>query len=367
MNIFYDSTIFSRQTIGGISHYMVELVNHLPDNVHPVLGVRASENVYLADLAKPRHHLSLRHFPEHRKIYKAINRYLDRRIMKRGDYDIIHPTDYNIEYLRYNTRPVVLTVHDLIHKRLSGWFRKEAIDDIDRCIVNADAIIAISKATKKDIIDYYGIDAGRITVVYHGYTPVAETVSAVAPVAERYILFVGKRGGYKNFDAALEAFAIVAKRDKDLQLVCTGRPFTTGERKQIASFGLTQRVVQHMFPTSMLAPLYANAQCFIFPSKLEGFGMPVLEAFAAGTPALLSNTSCLPEIGGEGAVYFDPDNPQEIADLVTRVIDDSVMRQGLIAAGRERLRDFSWEKAAMQTASVYASLLDNTSACGKSG
>lgn len=359
MKVFYDSTIFSRQTIGGISRYFVELTNHLPQSVTPMLGLRASENLYLDELRTPRRHLSLRHVPDHRKLYRKINGYFDRRIMKRGDYDIIHPTDYNTVYPKYNSRPVVLTVHDLIHKRLPGWFSAGAIDDIDRCIMGADALIAISQATKDDMVEYYGLDAGRITVIHHGYTPVAAGECVKSPVDGRYILFVGKRGGYKNFDALLKAFAIIAEKDRDLKLVCTGRPFTSDEKRAISAAGVAGRVEQHLFPTSQLGPLYAGALCYVFPSKLEGFGMPILEAFAAGTPVVLSDVSCLPEIAADAALYFNPDDPADIADAVSRVIYDPQERLRLIEAGVRRLSDFSWEKTAAMTAGVYDSVLNS--------
>lgn len=360
MKVFYDSTIFSRQTIGGISRYIVELVNHLPDDIEPMLGVRASENMYLGALRQRRAHLSLRYVPDHRKLYRKINGFFDRRIMSRGGYDIIHPTDYNTLYPRHNDRPVVLTVHDLIHKRLEGWFRPGAIDDIDRCIVSADALIAISEATRRDIVSYYGIDESRVTVIHHGYTPVAADRCAASPVDGRYILFVGKRAGYKNFDSLLKAFAIVAERDRDLRLVCTGRPFTADERRAISAAGVSSRVEQHLFPTSALAPLYAGAQCFVFPSKLEGFGMPILEAFAAKTPVALSDASCLPEIAGGAALYFNPDDPADIAASIRRIIDNPEERARLIDAGTKRLADFSWQTTAEKTARVYRSVLRPT-------
>lgn len=360
MKVFYDSTIFSRQTIGGISRYFVELLNHLPDTVTPVLGVRASENMYLRELACRRRCLSLRHVPDHRKLYRKINGFFDRRIMKRGEYDIIHPTDYNTIYPRYNDKPVVLTVHDLIHKRLPGWFSARAIDDIDNCIMHADALIAISNATKNDMVQYYGIDESRITVIYHGFTPVSPAGRAAAPVDGRYVLFVGKRGGYKNFDTLLKAFAIVAERDRDIRLVCTGRPFTADERRAISAVGLSSRVEQHLFSTAQLGPLYAGAECFVFPSKLEGFGMPILEAFAAGTPVALSDASCLPEIAGDAALYFNPDAPADIAASITRIIQNPEERMRLTAAGTRRLADFSWENTAAMTAQVYASVLNRT-------
>lgn len=360
MKVFYDSTIFSRQTIGGISRYFVDFVNNLPDTVTPVLGVRTSENMYLRELACCRRCLSLRHVPDHRKLYKKINGFFDRRIMKRGEYDIIHPTDYNTVYQRYNDKPVVLTVHDLIHKRLPGWFSTRAIDDIDNCIMHADALIAISNTTKNDMVEYYGIDESRITVIYHGYTPVSQFGKGAAPVDGRYVLFVGKRGGYKNFDTLLKAFAIVAERDRDLSLVCTGRPFTADERRTINAAGLASLVKQHMFSTTQLGALYAGAECFVFPSKLEGFGMPILEAFSAGTPAALSDASCLPEIAGDAALYFNPDDPADIAASIMRIIENPEERTRLTAAGKRRLSDFSWKKTAEMTAEVYASVLNRT-------
>ncbi|MDE6317014.1 MAG: glycosyltransferase family 4 protein [Muribaculaceae bacterium] len=360
MKVFYDSTIFSRQTIGGISRYFVELINHLPDSVTPLLGVKASENLYLNELHIPCRHLSLRRVPDHRKLYRKINGYFDRRIMHRGDYDIIHPTDYNTSCLTDNSRPMVLTVHDLIHKRLSGWFSAGAIDDIDRCIMSADALIAISHATKKDMVEYYGLDESRISVIHHGYMPVIAGSHARKPVDGRYILFVGKRGGYKNFDTLLKAFSIVAGTDRDLKLVCTGRPFTSDERRAIRAAGVASRVEQHMFATAELGPLYAGALCYVFPSKLEGFGMPVLEAFAARTPVALSDASCLPEIAADAAMYFNPDDADDIAATISRIIYNPDERQRLIDAGTRRLADFSWEKTAEKTARVYDSVLRQT-------
>lgn len=356
MKVFYDSTIFSRQTIGGISRYFVELINHMPDDISPLLGVMASENMYLRELKSGRRCLSLRHVPDHRKLYRKINGFFDRRIMSRGNYDIIHPTDYNTAFLHRNEKPVVLTVHDLAHKRIEGWFKPAAVDDIDNCIMQADALIAISNATKNDMVRYYGIDGNRITVVYHGYTPMMPAGGTSFPVDGRYILFVGRRGGYKNFDSLLKAFAIVAGSDRSLKLVCTGREFTADERRKINAAGVSSRVVQHMFTNEQLGLLYAGAQCFVFPSTLEGFGMPVLEAFAAKTPAVLSNASCLPEIAGDAALYFNPDDPADIAASIMQVIDNPEERQRLVAAGTRRLALFSWEKAAAETAAVYRSL-----------
>lgn len=359
MKIFYDSTIFSRQTFGGISRYFVELINHMPDYVEPVLGFRASDNVYLELLKEPRAHLSLHHVPDHKKLCRFINRRFDARIMKKGAYDILHPTDYNDFFESRNSRPCIITVHDMIHEVLrdKSLPKSKATEQIERNIRRADHIIAISHATKKDILECYGMDESRITVIHHGYSPAPSVTDMKKPIEGSYILFVGERGGYKNFATFFEAFKILASRYKDLNLVCTGRPFKSAEKRMIAEAGLIGRVTHRMFDNDEMHAAYAGAECFVFPSRYEGFGMPILEAFAAGCPTAVSRASCLPEVAGEGAAYFNPDSAEDMAETIGRVISDSEYRTSLKEAATRRLKNFSWDKTSRLTAETYKSLL----------
>lgn len=358
MNIFYDSTIFSRQTFGGISRYIVELINHLPDDVEPILGLRASDNIYLPSLKHPRRHVTLRGIPDHKHLARIINHRFDARIMKRGNYDVMHPTDYNTYLAGLNRKPYVVTVHDLIlektHRPSQPRHRNMLV--MEQCVKGADAIIAISEATKRDVMEIYGIDERKITVVHHGYTPASTIATSPLPHLGPYILYVGERNLYKNFATLLKAFAILAPRYPDLKLVCTGRPLTKDERMEIAAAGLTGRVVQQMFGTDQMHSLYANAECFVLPSLMEGFGMPILEAFAANCPVALSNTSCMPEIAGSGGAYFNPTEPEDMAASIERVLTDTAYRTELTSAAAQKLKEYSWEKTACQTANVYRTL-----------
>lgn len=355
MRILYDSHTFSEQTFGGISRYFVELMNHLPEGCEAVLPIYASENAYLPQLKNKPHTISLRHFPEHRKLYYFINGFADRRALGKGGYDVFHPTGYDPYFIPLVKSPVVVTVHDMIYHRglNEGKHTPEIMRNMDRTILAADRIIAISETTKRDVIRFYNIPEEKIDVVYHGFDPLAGNSDRLPYMPERYILFVGQRGGYKNFDILLEAFSMIASKERNLKVVATGRQFSSREKKRIAELGIADRCECRFIPTSDMNALYANAECFVFPSRMEGFGMPVLESFAAGAPSVLADTECFREIAGNGALFFNPDDAAQLADSIVRVISDKKLRETLRNAGKEELKRFSWDKTGLLTAETY--------------
>ena len=356
MKVLYDSDVFSNQTFGGISRYFVELMNNLPQEWTPELSLWASENEYLSLLNHPKRYILLRHFPEHRKLYRAINGISDRRLLKKGDYDIFHTTGFNPYFIDRVRTPYVATVHDMIYldNYRAGTLKKEIVDGIEKVIFNADRIIAISESTRRGLLEAYPqINPDRVDVVHHGFAPPCVDLSAPTWLPRNYLLFVGQRGDYKNFDNFFKAYTILARRDETLRLLCTGRPFNRGERDMIARSGLESRIDCRFVPTDQLDAVYAGARAFIFPSRKEGFGMPILESFAAGCPVILSDASCLPEVAGNAGVYFNPDSPEDIAEKIGKVIYDNNFRDTKIAEGRERLKSFSWEKCGRETAAVY--------------
>lgn len=355
MRVLYDSSIFSRQIFGGISRYIVSLINNLPSGVGYELSLKVSANSYLHELHPPLRVPTLRRIPERAKLSRYINHIADRRALRRGDFDVLHPTDYDPWYIGLTDKPVVVTVHDMIHEYDGGrWCPKvEQRRNIRRVIESATRLIAISRHTRDELIRLYGIAEDKIDVVYHGFAPSFETPRRLPDIPERYILYVGERGGYKNFGRSLEAFALLAEEYPDLQMVCTGRPFRTDEKEEIKSLHLDQRVIQKFVASEDMHSLYAGAELFIFPSYYEGFGLPVLEAFAADTPVALSRSSCLPEIGGDGAAYFNPHDAEDIARVVRKILNDKEYSSSLVEAGRERLKAFSWQQTALATAEVY--------------
>ncbi|WP_300968667.1 glycosyltransferase family 1 protein [uncultured Duncaniella sp.] len=359
MNILYDSHTFSEQTFGGISRYFVELINHLPPECRPHIPLIASENEYLKLLEEKKSAISLRHFPEHRKLYYFINGFADRHALRTKSYDIFHPTGYDPYFIGKTKSPVVVTVHDMIYHEglISGKHTSEIIENMRKTTLAADRIIAISDATKRAILRFYDIDESKIDVIHHGFTPVSGNTEKLGYCPERYLLFVGQRGGYKNFATLLKAFSKIAQKDKTLNLMCTGRAFSKAENNRIAELGLSGRCHHHFIPTEDMNALYANAECFIFPSKMEGFGMPILEAFAARCPAVISETSCFPEIAGDGGIYFNPENPDELAEKIMLTINNLCFRRKKIEDGERELKRFSWSKTGNETAETYSKVL----------
>lgn len=360
MHVLYDSHTFSEQTFGGISRYFVELMNHLPEGCTYTLPLYASENDYLPLLRKKISPVPLRHFPEHRKLYYFINGFADRRALAGNGYDVFHPTGYDPYFITRVKSPVVVTVHDMIyhHGLNPGKHSAEIMENMRKTTLAADRIIAISEATKRSILHFYDIDEAKIDVVYHGFDPAGGSTRPLSYCPERYILFVGHRGGYKNFKVLLDAFSLLAADDRHLHLFCTGRAFDSREQKMISELGLSDRCSCRFIPSPDMHALYANALCFVFPSKMEGFGMPILEAFAAGCPATLSDSSCFPEIAGEGGIYFNPDDAGELAEKIRRTIGDAGFRKEKIAVGTRELQRFSWEKTGQLTADTYRKAIE---------
>jgi glycosyltransferase involved in cell wall biosynthesis len=228
----------------------------------------------------------------------------------------------------------------------------------------AARIIAISENTKKDLIDIYGVSAEKVDVVY---LAIADSwgrggVSSDALcLPERYVLFIGKRKGYKNFDLLVRGLAPVLKDDQGLFLVCVGGGgFSSAEKVLLAQLGLGGRVLNIPFVSDpALKEMYKRAQLFVFPSRYEGFGFPILEAFSSGCPVVLSRASCFPEIARDAAEYFDLTVPEVIEEVVRKVLCDKERRYAMIERGRKRCGDFSWSKAAAETLNVYNKAIRN--------
>ena len=173
-------------------------------------------------------------------------------------------------------------------------------------------------------------------------------------IPNEYILYVGSRYRYKNFNRFIKAIAPFLISKPQLNLVCAGGgKFSKKELELLDKLNLRNKVVQFNFDDSSLPELYKNAILFAFPSLYEGFGIPVLEAFSCKCPIVCSNNSCLPEIAKDAAVYFDPFKEESILQAVKVLFENEFLREELVKKGTERLSYFSWEKAARETKMVY--------------
>jgi glycosyltransferase involved in cell wall biosynthesis len=220
----------------------------------------------------------------------------------------------------------------------------------------ASHIISVSENTKKDIVSFWGIEEEKITVIYHGVNAVENCDCSYIDVPKDYVLFIGARDGYKNFLFFIHSIAGIMI-ENNINLICTGKPFGNEEIELFKDLNIYSRVFHRFANDSEMAYLYKNAIAFIFPSMNEGFGIPILEAYANDCPVLLSNTSCFTEIAGNAALYFDPKSRSEIQNKINELINSNSLRNELIIKGRTRVNSFSWENAAVETAEVYSHYL----------
>lgn len=353
MKVLYDFQAFEMQRIGGISRYFSILMEKLPDyGINSMLPIIGSNNLYI----KGKYDSPIFSFV---KNPDRFNRKYTRYLLPFLKYDIVHPTYYNPYILKYKRKsvPMVATVHDFIHERFSSNFPdSEKILRWKKTICSsADRLIAISESTKRDLIDFLGVEENRIDVVYHGIMWNDKLLSqpVVLPFSGEYLLFVGDRSvKYKNFEEFVIGVSPVV-RQYSINIVCTGRPFSEPERELLKKYGVDKNACSIMANENELLWLYQNAICFVYPSKYEGFGLPILEAFGAKCPILLSRASCFPEIAGGAAEYYELGSPDSLAASLTAILDDRAKREAMKKAGTERLRFFTLDKMIENTVNVY--------------
>ena len=284
--------------------------------------------------------------------------------------DILHATD-NVLPCVTGMRTVV-TLHDLAfrvypqtHQRLNRWYLRLAMP---RMLRAADAVIAVSHATARDAVRWYGVDAARLHVIHEGvearFRPVGaeevERVRAAYGLPERFIVHVGTIEPRKNLLTLLEAYRLLRAQGTDCPLVMVGKrgwqsaPFYDARRE----WGMEPHVrLLGAIPDDDLVAIYSAAEVLVAPSLYEGFGLPVLEAMACGTPVVCSNSASLPEVAGDAALLVAAMDVKGLAIAVRSVLDDKVLRQDLRAKGLRRAAAFTWERAAHETLRLYRQLL----------
>ena len=258
-------------------------------------------------------------------------------------------------------RALVATVHDLAFLRLPDTVQRETLDDLRRHLPGAlhaaDALIAVSGATAADLGALAGVTPRRIHVVHEGVDPAFAVSDGPQPAGlpSRYLLFVSTLEPRKNVVNLLEAFALAAAEGYPGDLVLVGRwGWRTGAAQEALERSPVRGRIRHLdyLDRSALSSVMRRAEALVFPSLLEGFGLPVVEAMACGIPVIVSRATSLPEVAGDAALYVDPSSPADIAAAVMRLTGNALLAASLVAAGRERAARFSWEEAARASAAV---------------
>lgn len=284
--------------------------------------------------------------------------------------DLLFVPAHTLPLIRKPGLKTVMTVHDLGAEYLPNAHQLKQRLYLNfmtyHQLKSASRIIAVSKATKKDLVEKVGLDPKKITVIYEGYNqglfkPVygiklSQTLKHYHLEPGTYYLFVGTIQPRKNLERLITAFShqlshshlVLAGIKGWLSDEIYALPKKLGIEKNVKFLGYV--------PDEDLPALYSGAQAFLFPSLFEGFGLPILEAWACHCPVLTSHVSSLPEVAGKAALLVNPYSIEDISQGIIKITNNQEIRNKLIKAGRERLKNFSWEKAASQTLGVFRSL-----------
>ena len=363
IKVVYDYQVFEWQKYGGVSRYIWELATHLAQD--QAFGIKILAMLYVNEYLKQADSDLVVGFPVPKvpktgTFKQIINANLSKLWLNFDPPDIIHNTYYKPHKLAPKNTKLVTTVHDMLHEKFRQYFPdpRDAQGKAES-VKRADHIICVSESTKKDLIEILDVNPNKISVVYHGSSlGLDQTYSSEKKASYPYILYVGDRGGYKNFQCLLKAYACSSKLKNNFKLVCFGRsPFSPEELDLINGLELsTDQVLQVSGDDLALANYYQGASVFVYPSLYEGFGIPLIEAMSLRCPVVCSNTSCLPEVAGDAAEFFDPYEPENIADALERILYSSERAAELVKLGTQRAKKFTWQACAEQTRSVYLSL-----------
>jgi len=360
MLIHFDAQTFLRQKSGGVSRLFSDLINFFDTNkeldIQTQVGFQTTHNEYafkmleshglrLADKRIPRHVLYARQ--------------LFQRTIRSEGVDLIHHTYYDKRFLsQSNDVKRVVTIYDMIPELLRGQIHRR-VTHLDKrdFVEKADSIICISASTKNDLLQTYeGIQVPITVIPLAVNSRFMPGIPKMVETPSDYLLYVGARENYKDFDVLLKALFVIRNRGNEIPLVAVGRKPTRMEISTIRKLGLEDLILFPSVSDFQLPSLYSNARALVQSSRYEGFGLTPLEAMASGIAAIAANSSSMPEVGGEVVQYFEPGDAEDLAHQISRVLGDTELRRSLGNLGLERAATFSLKRMATATAEVYREL-----------
>ena len=360
MQLVFDHQVFSSQQHGGISRYFCEVAERLAgyDGCDVTVLAPMYVNAYLAKL--PSSIVAGRQVPPIR--YTARLRLLLSGVLARGWLatarpDVVHETYFSLRRVAPRRAACVVTVYDMTHERYPQYFSPDDDTAVRKAaaVRRADRVICISESTRSDLLERLRVNPEIVSVVHLAGAPVPAVRPTVPVVDGPYLLYVGARGGYKNFEGLLRAVAGSPALRAGMRVVAFGGgPLRPAERALVRELGLDERsVVQMSGDDAVLDAAYAFAAAFVYPSHYEGFGIPPLEAMARGCPVVCGSNSSLPEVVGDAAELCDTDDPESIAAAIERVVDSPAHAEALRVRGRARSAHFTWDRCARASYDVY--------------
>lgn len=263
----------------------------------------------------------------------------------------------------------VTTIHDLTTLRFANPDKNPAIFKfkqrvygfvIKRAVRKSAAVITPSEFVKHDLTQFTGINPNKITVTYEAADAITDNAKPLPELENKqFIMYVGRPTPHKNLERLVEAYGLLRIQHPDLVLVLAGKSDANYERIEAS---VRRRNLKHVLFTDFMSEgqlrwLYEQCAAYVFPSLSEGFGLPGLEAMAHGAPVVSSNATCLPEIYGAAAHYFDPLDSRGMADAINEVLTDKILRAGLVENGRRQAAKYSWRHLAEQTLNIYKGIV----------
>lgn len=293
-------------------------------------------------------------------------------ILRRDKIDLYHSMHSWLPQFIPQGVKTVVTIHDLFsmtdplffikyspfHKLFQfyfGYLTKKAVS-------RADAVITVSNYCKNEIVKHFPVSNGKLHVIYNALGVSQKAVMAegkTALLGDKYFLYIGNCRSYKNVEVLIDGFNAFRNKNPKVKLVIAGNDLCEHIKAKVRVLNIEKDVVFIHNPTDKeISDLYRGATAFIFPSKQEGFGIPVVEAMSAGTPVIISDAEALVEVAGDAALVFRRDNPEELALLMGKVYQDDFVRKELIGKGLKRASIFTWESSATQLIKIYHNLLN---------
>ncbi|MFA6296291.1 MAG: glycosyltransferase family 1 protein [Patescibacteria group bacterium] len=365
MNIAIDSRPYFEKQKDGISGYFTNLLDNIVKIDHSndyTLFVNEdcannfdSRKIDLKILKNPK-----MCWPQTRLTYHFLT--------NKDKFDLFFAPAHSIPF--YTGCKKVAVIHDLAYKKFREYFTNFDYIMLSKLTTNfaikySDHLIADSISTKNDIIEFYDVKPEKISVIYLGYdknkfyrrsSEEIEKTKIRYKINNDYIIFVGTLQKRKNVERLIRAYDLLVKKGRKEKLVIVGKKGWLYDDifNAVSELRLKDNVIfTDYVPENDLSALISGAKCFVLPSLYEGFGLPLLEAMACGTPVVTSNVSSLPEICSDAGILINnPYSIEEIAERILGLIDDDLLRSNLSSKGLERARLFSWEKCAKQTLEV---------------
>lgn len=353
-------------SMSGIGRYISTLIPYIIDELR--------DNVVLLGRKKELKQYDAEIIPFDAPIYSIQEQLSYRRIIPRSK--IFWSPHFNIPILPINSEKRITTVHDAYHlayyDKLTLVQKIYAKVVINKALKISDKIITVSNFSKKELLQYtHSIYKDKIEVIYNGISDKKsdeynKNVS-INPIP--YILYVGNIKPHKNLENALEAYALFLKKHSEItnkplfKIVGKRDGFINGSQDRLKKIldnnpVLNKFVVFTGFVSDIeLNKLYSEALAFIFPSKYEGFGLPLLEAMRANCPVLASNIPPVKEICGDSVLYFDPESINDISEKISLIYSSKDLRKELITKGNQRVKNYSWEISAKKHLNIFMQLL----------